>query len=451
VRDAENGEIVKPVTATIGSAEQYALTVTIDLRTNSLLLGGTDHYVGLAAEIIEALDSTPAQEHRTEVYRLKNSLATNVVTALTAFLDQERKGLINVAEQADAGTNAVSTVVGNLQQQFEREVAIVAEPVSNTLLLSASPRYFDKFKALIEQLDQPMSQVLIQVVLAEVTLDKTSELGVEWAMQSTHGNTKIQTGTDFGVADQFKQLGGFSSAITGSDISFVLRALEADGRLEVLSRPQILTADNQKATIDIGDRVPLVTDSRTTPQGDTINTFAYEDVGVSLTVTPRISPDGFVKMEVEPTVSQLSSSSVTVSPGINTPVISQRKATTTVSVQNGQSVIIGGLISTSDDRRRSKVPFLGNIPYLGFLFRSSKAVENRKELLIILTPQLLTGSDALAQADTARHITQDQLSRSTIKDEIKRDKLQQEILEPLLPLMEKPGNSPTNSVAVPRT
>jgi type II secretory pathway component GspD/PulD (secretin) len=154
-------------------------------------------------------------------------------------------------------------------------------------------------------------------------------------------------------------------------------------------------------------------------------------------------------MEVEPSVSQITSSSVTVSPGVNSPIIAQRKATTTVSVQNGQSVIIGGLISTSDDRRRSKVPFLGNIPYVGWLFRSSKSVGDRKELLIILTPQLLAGKDAIAQADSARIITQDQLQRSTIKDEIKRDKLQQEILEPLLPLMQRP-NGLTNSVA-PKT
>jgi type II secretion system protein D len=451
VRDVLPGDIAtgEPVTATIGSAEQYALTVTIDFRTNSLLLGGTDHYVGLASHIIEELDSTPAQEHKTEVYRLKNSLATNVVVALTGFIDQERKRIMAVAEQSDMSTNAISSVVGNLQQQFEREVAIVAEPISNTLLLSASPRYFERFKALIEELDQPMSQVLIQVILAEVTLDKTSELGVEWAVQGTKNGTKIQTGTDFGVANQLKQFGGFSSAITGGDVSFLMRALESDGRLEVLSRPQILTADNQKATIDIGDRVPLVTDSRVTAQGDTINSFKYENVGVSLTVTPRISPDGFVKMEIEPIISQITSTSVAVSPGINSPVISQRKATTTVSVQNGQSVIIGGLIATSDDSRRAKVPFLGNIPYLGALFRSSKMVSNRKELLIILTPQLLAGGDTLAQVDSARRLTEDQLQRTTIKDEIRRDKLQQEILNPLLPLMQKPDGS-TNSVA-PKT
>jgi type II secretory pathway component GspD/PulD (secretin) len=166
-----------------------------------------------------------------------------------------------------------------------------------------------------------------------------------------------------------------------------------------------------------------------------------------LTVTPKISPDGFVKMEVEPSVSQLTSSQVSVSPGVNVPIIAQRKATTTVSVQNGQSVIIGGLISTSDDRRRSKVPFLGNIPYVGVLFRSSKMITDRKELLIILTPQILLN------ANDGQRLTQDELRRTTIKDEIRRDKLQQQILEPILPFFEPTRpmtNAPaTNDIALP--
>jgi general secretion pathway protein D len=192
-----------------------------------------------------------------------------------------------------------------------------------------------------------------------------------------------------------------------------------------------------------------VTDSRVGGQTSDpviINSYKYEDVGVILTVTPKISPDGYVKMEVEPSVSQLTSSEVAVSPGVNVPIIAQRKATTTVSVQNGQSVIIGGLISTSDDRRRSKVPFLGNIPYLGVLFRSSRAISDRKELLIILTPQLLL------TADDGKRLTEDQLRRTTIKDEIRRDKLQQEILEPILPMFFPNGLTNgirTNAVTVP--
>ncbi len=459
VRDVEPGALAdgESYTATIGSAEQYALTVTIDLRTNSLLLGGTDHYVGLASHIIEELDSSPLLERKTEVFRMKNAQARDVETALKSFLQQERQRITQVqGETLGLGTGPASAqAVGSalagetVQQLIEREVAVVAETNSNTLLLSASPRYFERFKLLIDELDKPQPQVLIQVILAEVTLDKNSDLGVEWTVRTRDSSMTTATGTDFGVANDIKQLGGFSSAIAGRDISFVLRALEADGRLEVLSRPQILTADNQKATINIGQRIPLVTDSRVAGQTADpviINAYKYEDVGVILTVTPKISPDGFVKMEVEPTVSQLSSSEVTISPGVNVPIINQRKATTTVSVQNGQSVIIGGLIATADDRRRKKTPFLGNVPFLGVLFRSSHSTSDRKELLIILTPQLLLNSD------DGKRLTQEELHRTTIKDEIRRDKLQQQILQPILPYFDapEPTNAPaTNEIVLP--
>jgi type II secretory pathway component GspD/PulD (secretin) len=273
---------------------------------------------------------------------------------------------------------------------------------------------------------------------------------VQWAVSGSKNGTQITTGTDYDLSDRtptgaLRNFDGFSSSITGGNVNFVLRALEADGRLEVLSRPQILTADNQKATIDIGERVPLITDTRITGENaNIISSYTYENVGVSLTVTPRISPDGSVKMEVEPIVSQLSSAAgISVGNNITTPIISQRKATTTVSVQDGQSVIIGGLISTVDDRRRSKVPILGNIPYLGALFRSSRSTSDRKELLIILTPQLLSNNtNTVTGVSSMQQVTKDQLRRSTIKDEIRRDKLQQEVLEPIVPFFDG-----TNSVA----
>ena len=139
-----------------------------------------------------------------------------------------------------------------------------------------------------------------------------------------------------------------------------------------------------------------------------------------------------------------------LSKDVSSPIIIQRKATTTVSVRNGESVIIGGLIATADDRRRRKVAFLGNIPYLGALFRSSRNVSDRKELLIILTPQLLLqkgeGSRIAGELSDAQLMTRDQLKRSTIKDEIRRDKLQQEILEPIVPYLDMPVSPSTNSL-----
>src|SRR5262249_41857640 len=158
----------------------------------------------------------------------------------------------------------------------------------------------DQVKHIIEELDRPQQQVLIQVLLAEVTLDQGRELGLGW----TYNGVPYAAGIDFNEARWISS--GFSAAVTGGSYSFLLQALETAGRLEALRRPQIATADNRPATINIGQRVPLITDSRVTPQGDTINSFRYEDVGVNLSVTPKISPDGFVKMEVGTTNSAIS-------------------------------------------------------------------------------------------------------------------------------------------------
>jgi type II secretion system protein D len=405
--------------AAIGSVQQKSLVVTVDLRTNSLLIGGTDHYVNLATEIATTLDSSPATERKTEVYRLKNAQATSVETALRSFLDLDKTKMTQtVGDQA----------LGAAQRLLEREISIVAETNSNTLLLSASPRYFSEYTTLIKELDQPQPQVLIQVLLAEVTLDETTDLGVEWSINGHAGNNALNTGTALGVMKDLTTFGGYSAAITGNDFTFLLRALQADGRLEVLSRPQILTADNQKATINIGQRIPLINDTRVTDQGNTLSTYRYEDIGVILNVTPRISSEGgFVKMDVEPSISDLSSSNIQVGTGVNQPIINQRRATTTVSVKDGQSIIIGGLISSSDDTRTKRVPWLGDIPVLGALFRSSKTVKTRKELLIVLTPQLLL------QPEDAGSFTTKQLEHSRIQDQLQRDPLQRQMLEPLFP------------------
>ncbi len=423
--------------ATVGTAEQNALTITVDPRTNSLLIGGTEHYVELVSQIIESLDSSPANERRTEVVRLKNSQAVDVATAIRGFLDQERQRTTQVL-----GADAVGTV----QRILEREVAVVAEQLSNTLLVSANPRYFVQIKELIDELDKPQQQVLIQVLLAEVTLDNGLDLGVGW----TYNNIPFAAGID---VDESKWIAsGFASAVSGGNYSFLIQALEEEGRLEVLSRPQIVTADNKAATISIGQRVPLITDTRISDlTSTTINSYRYEDVGVNLSVTPKISPDGTVKMEIGTTNSALSSSSVQIGRDATVPIINQRRANTTVSVQSGQTILIGGLIATTDDKRMKRIPWLGEIPVLGVLFRKSHNVRERKELLIMLTPQILGDPAEVKHAKDVEKMTREQLDRSRIKDEInKRDDLQNQVLDPLFPkeelLKEKPSVSDDRSL-----
>ncbi len=225
--------------AVIGTAEENALTVAVDLRSNSLIVGGTEHYVDLATEIIETLDASPAQERKYEVYRVKNSQALLVQTSLQNFFSQDAQLLV-----AALGAQVMT------QELLDRRPTIVADTNSNTLLISAAPRNFPQIKELVEQLDQPQRQVLIQVLLAEVTLTKGDELGVEWTY-SSGGNPSTKTGTDFGVADALKNFGGFGSAISGDNFNFLFRALQTEDRLQVLSRPQILTVQ-QRAGPDQG-------------------------------------------------------------------------------------------------------------------------------------------------------------------------------------------------------
>ena len=449
--------LVKPVTepesgvegeeemasAVLGSEEQSALTVTVDPRTNCLLVGGTEQYVTLVSQIIDTLDSSTALERKTEVYRMKNSQAKDVATALGSFLDQERQKITQ-----SLGTEAVDTA----QRMLEHQVAIMAEPVNNALLISASPRYFEEIKSLIIELDQPQAQVLIQVIVAEVTLDSERDLGIEWSYtKDIGGGNTLGTGTDFGVQAAKAAAGGYYGMLQGNNFNFLLRALQNDGRLEVLSRPQILTGDNKAASISIGQKYPMITGSQITPQGGTINQFQYEDVGVNLTVTPRISPDGTVKMEVGTTNSEVTSTAIQINNNATVYAINQRKATTTVSVHSGQTVLIGGLIGTQDDTRTKKIPFFGDIPYLGPLFRSTSKSSTRKELLIVLTPQILTSAPMSVRTNDIYKITRQELDQSDIKEQIQRDQLQNRVLDQLYPDKPKTNAVPEEKRKIKRS
>jgi type II secretion system protein D len=440
-------ETDKGPTATMGSAEEAALSVTVDIRTNSLLVGGTKRYVDLASKVIEDLDASAAEERLTEIYRLRNAQAADIQTAVSSFLNQERQLM----------TQALGTGQGVSNYILDREVAIVAEPMTNTLLLSASPRYFDVIAQMIAELDQPPAQVLVQVLLAEVAIDDSTDFGMDWNFKRKFGDSTVSTGTNFAVAANLTP--GFSVSVTGGDLSFFLRALQAQSRLEVLSRPQIMASDNQKATINIGQRVPFITNSRVTENGTTLNTVQYQQIGIILNVIPRINPDGFVKLTVAPEISSLDrANDIEISPGVKAIVINSRSAETTVTVQDGHTIVIGGLITTSDQTTEDKVPILGDIPILGWLFRSTHVSKERTELLIILTPTVIRNAQ---EADAT---SQSQVRRLNLLRESKHDTMQKALfksLDPetggkpenggLIPLVVEPAKTPTKAPAAPLT
>jgi type II secretion system protein D len=439
-QDDQDSPDVPVASATVGTAEQNALTVTIDPRTNSLLVGGSDRYVNLVSQIIESLDSSAARERTSEVIRMKNSQALDVATAIRAFLDQERQRAVQAL-----GVDATAAS----QRMFdEEEVAITPEPVSNTLLLSANQRYFEQIRSMINELDKAQPQVLIQVFLAEVTLNDQTDLGVEWSVTGKKGGETYSMGSSLGVANQLQSLGGFSAAASGTDLNFLIRALKTVGKLTVLSRPQIVTSDNKPATINIGQRVPLVDQSRLDVNNNLTTSYTYQDIGVSLTVTPKISPDGFVKMSIGITNSDISATSVQINTSSSVPIIDQRFANTTVTARSGQTIVIGGLISTSDSKNIKKLPVLGDVPYLGALFRTSSIIRTRSELLVLLTPQVLNNAQIPAPLLDPEKVTHEQLDKSILREETDRDELQKRLLDPLFPTYQPPSriipNSTTN-------
>jgi general secretion pathway protein D len=269
---------------------------------------------------------------------------------------------------------------------------------------------------------------MIQLLLAEVTLDDNTDVGLTWSLT---GGSPYSAGLNLGLSSLVKN--GLTTALTGGDTSFILNALREHQKVQVLSRPQIVTADNKPASINVGQRVPLITSSQITPQGGTVNAFTYEDIGVNLTVTPKISPDGFVRLELGTTNSSLASSTVQINSSATVPIINQRRANTTVSVQSGQTIIIGGLIGTQEDRNVRKVPFFGDIPYLGTAFRHTTVSKEKKELLIFLTPQVLANVQVPVPLMLPGDVMQDQLDRSKLKEQFKRNDFNQQLLDPIFP------------------
>jgi len=447
-----------------GDSSLVRLQFSIDERTNSIIAAGTQADLAVVYAILLQLDASDTRQRSTEVYRLKNSPAENVALALNEWLRTER-------EAEAAAEIAISPF-----EQIEREVVIVPETVSNSLIVSATPRFAKEIAALIEELDERPAMVTIQVMIAEVRLNDTDEFGVELGLQDSllfdrsvldtqnfqtisttttqqNGGNSITTeqetivnaplvpGFNFNnqpignngstsalatagtVAAQGLSnfalnrvnpdlgFGGFVFSASSNSVSALLRALQENRRLEVLSRPQITALDNQEALIEVGQRVPRVQSTNITQFGQQ-NSVVYEPVGIILNVRPRISPDGMVVMELRAEKSQLGSEAegIPIFTGLDgsvvrAPRIDQTIAQSTVAAASGQTIVLSGLLTKRNFDIHRSVPILSDIPLLGDLFRFDSVSEERTELLVILTPRVIRSeSDAemIKQVESSR-------------------------------------------------
>lgn len=370
-------------TVTAVPDERQQLSVAIDPRTNTLIVSGTEKYIDRVRQIVSELDSIQGEERLQTVYHLRNAKAIEISKVLQESFAKE-----STLTRSTLGPQQV----GSLQRQLEQEVTIVGDENSNKLLIASSPRYLEKIVKLIEELDSAPPQVMIQVLLAEVSLDTSDTFGADIKVGpfGTKNYSGYSLGGDSGGVIS-NSLGVPNLSVTSANFGLLVRALEVQGKLEVLSNPEVMVNNNKEASIQVGDSVAIASGTERTPQGGTIADVKREDIGIILKVTPSISADGFVRMDIAPEISSLTTKTTQISTDFSSPIINSRKVKTTVTVKDGQSVIIGGLIQNKDEERFSKVPLLGDIPILGIPFRTKQLTTAKTELLVVLTPRVVPG------------------------------------------------------------
>lgn len=411
------------------SSQLIPLRLSTDVRTNSIIAVGGGEALSVVEAIILRLDEDDVRQRKMTVYRLKNSPAANVAQSITAFLQS----------QSDLATQANQGLVSNFEQ-FEREVIVVAEANSNSLLISATPRYYDSILEVVEKIDMDQQQVVIQCLLVEVELTNNDEFGVELGLQDSLLFDRSGTATVGGVANTLvpgylfnnqplgnttngaansdkvggQGLSNFSLGRTNSELGFgglvlsagsesvsvLLRALSANRTVEILSRPQIRTLDNQLGRINVGQNVPVVNGFTTSGAlGQIVPTVLRDDSGIILEVTPRITPDGRIVMQIGAERSNYDlQNGVTLTTDalgneIQAPVKNISRAVSTIAVADEQTIVLGGLIQKTETTLERKVPWLGDVPVLGHAFRFDSHSSRRTELLIFLTPRIIKNHD----------------------------------------------------------
>jgi len=413
-----------PQAATSGESSLIPLNFTVDTRTNSIIASGSASDLTVVEAILLRLDQDEVTERKSTVVRLRNARADLVAESLTALLSEESQ------------LQTLDPSVVSPFQQLVREVIVVPELFSNSLIVSATPRYFDQVLEIVRELDERPPMVMLQVLIADVRLNDLEELGFELGLQDsvlfdrsvvstgtldpgynwnnqTLGNSSsaaslatasavgAQGLTNFALGRVNNDLGygGFVFSAASESVNILIRALERESRLEVLARPQIMTMDNQPGFIQVGERVPYITSTQQTVNG-TINTTELINTGIILSVTPRISPDGVVVMALQAERSAVGSEANGIPISINengdvirSPRIDTQTATAVVSARSGQTIVFGGLISNSNEVVNRQVPILGDVPLLGRFFRYDSYNAQRSELLIIITP-VVVRSDA---------------------------------------------------------
>ena len=324
------------------------------------------------------------------------------------------------------------------------QVVAIPDINTNSVIIVTSPENREIIRQILDRLDRIPEQVVIETMIVEASLDATNKLGVEWNLHQgkVFGDpaNNASTTSAFGLQPNIAQPQGFRYTLNGTGYSLFLQALQSDSRFEVLSTPRIFTSNNATASINISQSLPYVLSQREDGNGNLTFNYAFLDVGIILTVTPRITSNGYVTMDVTQTANDFVRYT-----DFNAPVVNQREAQTTISVKDGETAVLGGIIRNTVATTVNKVPLLGDIPILGNLFRSNNTEKVKTELLVFLTPRVVRSDD---ESRRLREITEKTLDPKT-QDRLTKEREIQTRAAAAVPLPPPPAPIPAPAVPTP--
>lgn len=475
LENASATDVVRVVGALLQGAQQNSgnpVRIAADERTNSVLIGGGQSERLRVKALIAQLDTPQKQGGNTQVVYLHYAKAKDIATVL--------KGFINASEkmQKGKGTTASSSNAAN----------VIADEGTNSVVVTAPPKLMKSIHDVIDKLDIRRAEVFVQAIIAELNSDRSAELGITWAADAVanHGTAAL---TNFsGEGTGLAQIGGalaggnlgssFNSSsgsttsgaaaalanvpngltlgvgrIISGGFSFaaLLRALAGDSQTNILSAPSLVTLDNEKAKIEVGQQVPFLTGSFTGTGGagginnglvNPFQTIQRQQVGITLEITPQINRGDSVKLKIDQKVSNIAPSSH----GAVDLITNNREISTNVIAKNGQIIVLGGLMQNQLNESEQKVPLLGDIPLLGNLFRYRKSSNTKQNLLVFIRPSILRDQKSVAYYTNDKYQFMRKLESSNKEKVLLMPDVKRPILPPFQSVQKRPsGETPTNS------
>ena len=427
----ELASILQPYGVTPESAEERGLYIIPLTRLNALVVFGFNEEIFSQIEKwIRVLDVPPEKGggRTVHVYAVENAKAADLASVLGNLYgggggsrrgrDQDNNQDTAGQSDGDSGTGigsggglggrgsrgggSRSVVIEPKEGEtplFKEVVRVVADEISNSLIILATPRDYDKIREVLVRIDVVPRQVLIEAIIAEIGLTGDLQFGIEYAFASGKiGDILGTTGGD-GTSGTLLQAGAKRAVDVGGSglFSFItdqehfislINAVNSRSRVNILATPHVIAADNREAHILIGEEVPILTSTQqsTLATANIVSSIQYRDTGTILTILPQVNSAGLVNMEIRQEVSDVGVASFG---DTNSPSFTSRETETTVVVQNRESVLLGGIIDERVERTRNGVPFLMDVPVLGRLFRVEQDKRERTELVILITPHVI--------------------------------------------------------------